>query len=697
MSNYTTSLLLRFWLLAILALAGTALPAQNKTWTNGNNTGLWGDANNWSPAGAPTATSRVIFNNTSSANCTLNTAATIARLTIEAGYTGNLNLGSQTLTVGGNVIVANAASFTSGAGSKVVISSASRLDCPAPFYALEINTALADDRVRMSQLLNVTQNLTITQVGNLAGSDIRVGGNILINDPDLANRAIISATGNGTLSGTQLRRLNVEATANLQLPSDFPLNNNFRLTGSGSISGAGKLILGSNGTLDFSGTVQKVRINTAVSTQSITLSQHLNIANDLEIAQVGSLNGVARELRVNGNIIATDNAIGGSAILSLVGSGTNSFQGTGGGNYRQLYIAKSTAASRALLNSSDNFLLIAINNGVLDLNGKSPGGPIDVNAGGTLGGVGTVNGNVLCSAGGSVSPGNSPGILSINGNLTVNGTLIMEIAGRGDNMGGGPGVAGTDFDQIVVSGSAIISNLSVLFTGTIITTPPTFPAGGDTYTLISGSASIGSSIITPININGAFSGGILMIGNTAFPVELLYFSGSVKGQAIHLAWATATERNNDYMAVERSADGSRFTEIGRVKGAGNILERQEYVFVDEKPLPGMNYYRLRQVDFDGAFEYHKPVGLLFESKGPGLGFEVFPNPAQEQLQARWISLPGQPATLFLTDTSGRLMAKRSIPAGVGAYELPLEGLPSGLYFLQLRQGEQVEVVRFHKE
>lgn len=697
MSDYATTYLRRFGLLALLALAGAALSAQNKTWTNGNNTGLWSDANNWSPAGAPTATSRVIFDNTSGANCLLNTAATIARLTIEADYGGNLNLGAQTLTVGGNIIVANAASFTSGAGSKVVISAASRLDCPAPFYALEINTATTGDRVRMLQVLNVTQNLTITQVGNLAGSNLRVGGNILITDPDLSNRAYISATGNGTLSGAPLRRLNVEGAANLQLPSDFTLNNNFNLTGSGAISGAGKLILGSNGRLDFSGTVQNVRINTAAPTQAVTLSQHLNIANNLEIAQVSNLNGVNRELRVSGNIIATDNSVGGSAILSLVGSGDNSFQGAGGGSYRQLFIAKANATNRAVLNSSDNFLLITVQKGVLDLNGRSPGGAVDVNAGGTLGGVGAINGNVLCNAGGQVSPGNSPGILTVNGNLTVNGTLVMEIAGRGDNMGGGPGTPGADFDQAVVSGSASITNLSVVFTGPIVTTPPTFPLGGDTYTLINGSASISNATITPLNINGMFSGGILMIGNTAFPVELLYFSGAEKGAAIHLAWATATERDNDYVAVERSADGARFTEIGRVKGAGNTQERREYSFVDEKPLPGVNYYRLRQVDYNGAAEYHKTISVLFDGKERRLGLQAFPNPAQSALQARWAPDPDKAATLRLHDAAGRLLSEYQAPAGAGAHEVQLGGMPAGRFFLEVRQGKQSEVIQLIKQ
>ena len=695
MSNYATSYRMRFLLLTILALAGQALHGQTKTWTNGNATGLWEDGGNWAPAGVPTATSRVTFNNISTAPCTINSNPTIARLTIESSYTGPLSLGNRNLTVAGNVTIANATGFTSGTSGKVTITARSTVDCLAPFSNLEINMALATDRVRVSQETVITGGLTIVQVGNLTGSNVRVGGAILITDPDLNNRAYISAMGAGvTLSGTQLRNLNVEAGASLQLLSDVTLNNNFRLTGSGVVTGTNKLILGSNGTVDFSGMVSNVLISTALTTENVRLSQNFNITNNLDINQVNRLTGSGQEIRVSGNINVTDADISGSATLVLAGSNTNSFQGVGGGSYRRLAIDKASSSAQAELNSSDAFLSITVNNGVLDLNGQIVGAPITINAGGTLGGSGTVADDLDCNAGGIVSPGNSPGTMTIVGNLTVNGALEMEITGPGDG-GGGAGVAGTDFDQIIVSGTATITTLQVLFQGTL---SPSFPVSGHFYTLINGAASITNLVISPINVNGVLvGGGFLLIGNPAFPIELTHFSGAVKGQAIQLSWNTATEQNNDYMSVERSSDGVQFAELGRVKGAGTTEQPQQYNFVDEKPLPGLNYYRLRQVDFDGAFEYHKVISILFDSKGSSLALQSFPNPAQDFLQARWTPSPTQPTSLLLIDIAGRKVAEYKAPAGVNTFEAPLNGLPAGMYFLQSTQGQEVEVIRFLKQ
>lgn len=181
------------------------------------------------------------------------------------------------------------------------------------------------------------------------------------------------------------------------------------------------------------------------------------------------------------------------------------------------------------------------------------------------------------------------------------------------------------------------------------------------------------------------------------PIQLASFAGDKKGSSIHLSWRTATEQNNDYMAVERSADGAKFDELGRVKGAGTTQEPQAYTFTDYAPLRGLNYYRLRQVDYDGAFEYHQVISVLFDGKETGLGIQAFPNPVQDQLQARWAAAPDVSTTLRLLDMTGRQLATYKLAAGVGAFEVPLNVLPAGLYFLEVRQGQETGVLRFRKE
>ena len=829
MSNYATSSMLRFLLPALLMLSSLALPGQTNFWENTMGDGLWSTDGNWSEGMAPTSSHDVRFNNNNSSDdCTIDVSPTVKSLEINANYLGNVNLGGNTLAIAGDFGVPTATQFTAGMGSKVAITENATVNSAASVYDFEINTAQTTHNVTISQDLAIANDLTIIQIDQLNGSGnkLKVGADIILNDADLDGNSIISATGaSSTISGTQLRNLNVEAGASLallsditlnnnfaltgsgnitganklifsgsgtvnfsgtvpnveintslagqtvtlsqnlnisgglkiiqvgsiaggtdkevqvdgditvddgdvggnhfivatgngnlsgigalrrlkvdagaslQLSSDFTLNNNFELDGSGTITGANKLIFGSNGTVDFSGTVSNVEISTATAGQNVTFSQNFNIAGDLEITQAGTLNGGSdKEVRVSGDITATDSGLdgtsGNAATLVLAGNSANSFQGTGGGSYRHFAVDKDNAADIAQLNSSDAFLSITVKNGALSLNGQNPSAPVTVNSGGTLGGSGTITGDVICDAGGKVSPGDSPGTLTITGNITINGTLEMEII---DNMAAGSGTAGTHYDRLNVSGNASVTTLSVLFLGTI--TPPDYPATGEVYTLLSvgGTEMVSSTGYTPININAAYASGAVTIGSPALPITLTYFSATPKAQAIHLTWRTATEHNNDYIAVEHSADGAKFTELGRVKGAGTTEEPQAYRFVDEHPLRGLNYYRLRQVDFDGAFEYHKTISVLFDGKRQGLGIQAWPNPVQGQLQATWAAASDQATTLQVLDMTGRKLAEYQAAAGVSTFELPLDGLPAGLYFLKARQGQEEEVVRFHKQ
>ncbi|MDA0196847.1 MAG: VCBS repeat-containing protein [Bacteroidetes bacterium] len=100
---------------------------------------------------------------------------------------------------------------------------------------------------------------------------------------------------------------------------------------------------------------------------------------------------------------------------------------------------------------------------------------------------------------------------------------------------------------------------------------------------------------------------------SVLPVELVSFSGKAGNESIVLDWVTATEVNNDRFEIERSVDGANWDVVGTVVGAGSSEDFLTYEFTDRRPVIGINYYRLRQVDFDGAHEYHKAIFVFFES------------------------------------------------------------------------------------
>lgn len=111
---------------------------------------------------------------------------------------------------------------------------------------------------------------------------------------------------------------------------------------------------------------------------------------------------------------------------------------------------------------------------------------------------------------------------------------------------------------------------------------------------------------TPFNLNW---GGTASLNCTPLPIELLEFTGINIGQINKLSWVTATETNNDLFTVERSSNGYTWEEIGTVDGSGNSSQAIRYSFVDSSPNSGINYYRLKQTDFDGRFEYFNIIAI----------------------------------------------------------------------------------------
>jgi len=111
------------------------------------------------------------------------------------------------------------------------------------------------------------------------------------------------------------------------------------------------------------------------------------------------------------------------------------------------------------------------------------------------------------------------------------------------------------------------------------------------------------------------------------PVELSSFSASVTLNNVELNWTTATETNNFGFSIERRSEESEFEEIGFVKGNGTSTLINSYSFIDSKPLSGVVYYRLKQIDLDGSINYSSEV--LADNTGLIEGFRLlgnYPNP-----------------------------------------------------------------------
>ena len=148
----------------------------------------------------------------------------------------------------------------------------------------------------------------------------------------------------------------------------------------------------------------------------------------------------------------------------------------------------------------------------------------------------------------------------------------------------------------------------------------------------------------------------------ALPVDLVAFNSEViNNEEVALDWQTASELNNDYFIVEHSTDGKEYTPVDHVQGKGTTSERQTYKFVHDEPFFGENYYRLKQVDFDGQYEYSRIVHAIIKMEEAKIN--VYPNPAfvTEGISIRWTGDFGkEEAQLSITNSIGRKMLERRI-------------------------------------
>jgi len=114
------------------------------------------------------------------------------------------------------------------------------------------------------------------------------------------------------------------------------------------------------------------------------------------------------------------------------------------------------------------------------------------------------------------------------------------------------------------------------------------------------------------------------------PISLIDFTGtSLKNGDNKISWTTSSEINNDYFTLERSLDGTEWAEVTKITGAGNSNQTLNYSTVDENPYPEITYYRLKQTDFNGEFEYSEITSVNNENLET-LALKTYPNPAKNQ-------------------------------------------------------------------
>lgn len=174
---------------------------------------------------------------------------------------------------------------------------------------------------------------------------------------------------------------------------------------------------------------------------------------------------------------------------------------------------------------------------------------------------------------------------------------------------------------------------------------------------------------------------------STLPVELMKFTATPKKSSVHLTWATASEINNDYFTIERSADGLVFEDYAYMDGAGNSNEVLRYSLVDSSPLEGISYYRLKQTDLDGTTTYSKIESVHFTD---ALDISVYPNPTKANclLTGKHVN----ESEILLFDAVGNEISIVS-HSHSSHVELFTENLPNGVYFIRVTYNDQIQQLK----
>jgi hypothetical protein len=194
---------------------------------------------------------------------------------------------------------------------------------------------------------------------------------------------------------------------------------------------------------------------------------------------------------------------------------------------------------------------------------------------------------------------------------------------------------------------------------------------------------------------GIFRDTVTITASSTVPVSINYFNAAKAENDVVLNWQTASEINNAYFEVERSADNSRFEPIGRVKGKGNSVRINNYSFKDEEAIlhfSNLNqlYYRLKQVDKDGTYEYSQTV-VINLSTSNNLQAVLFPNPNNGSFTIHLDGVEeGNNIELSIVDMMGNLMYASTYNNNHIAIDAPFA---PGVYTALVKVGEVQKSVR----
>jgi len=200
-------------------------------------------------------------------------------------------------------------------------------------------------------------------------------------------------------------------------------------------------------------------------------------------------------------------------------------------------------------------------------------------------------------------------------------------------------------------------------------------AGNSAIIRLVGTFNKGGAILPEMNHWGVWT-------NAVLPIDLLSFNVFCNNDKVIIAWTTASETNNDFFTIEKSKNLKDWVIVGNTAGGGNNNSQTTYSMVDKADALNW-YYRLKQTDFDGKFEYFSPVSIHCGSDF-SLQINIYPNPTEKELYCSIVTNKEMDVTIQIVNYLGQLCHVENHSIGIGANTIDISSHYSpGIYLVKV--------------
>jgi hypothetical protein len=261
--------------------------------------------------------------------------------------------------------------------------------------------------------------------------------------------------------------------------------------------------------------------------------------------------------------------------------------------------------------------------------------------------------------------------------------------------------AGSIVDAVIWgTGQGLPGSITTATTGSCTPKTLTLPAAGSTYESI-GTVSDGISNERDYDASSTWQQTSSPTfastnGINPLPIELMSFNAACEPNgSIRLSWCTATETNNDYFTLEKGTDITTFEPVAIIDGAGNSSSLLNYSSLDLSPVAGLNYYRLKQTDFDGETSYSGVISIDFSTLLKSLN--IYPNPASDFIHVNIKGEMEDRVTYEINTLRGLRVFNDTVYPDANGISVNVQNLSSGVYILKIFRGTEVKQTLFIKQ